>query len=102
MEIKKNTQIENQECVVQLVDGEFMPSKAFDVIAALINQKINYHKLEGLQNWERNHKYDQESLRNRIKELEDALKQAKDFMSQLKDNGKNIKIDGVITMSVVE
>lgn len=102
MENKKNAQIENQEHKIQLVDGEFTPSQASDIISSLINQKINYHNLEGLQNWERNHKYDQEPLRNRIKELEDAMKRTKDFISELKDNGKNVKIDGVIKISVVE
>lgn len=45
-------------------------------------KKINYYKLKGLQNWERNHKYDEEPLRNQIKELEEAMKQTKDFMTE--------------------
>ncbi|MEO8234208.1 MAG: hypothetical protein ABI549_02235 [Flavobacterium sp.] len=102
MEIKKNIQIENQKQTIQLLDGEFTPSQAFDLITALINQKINYHKLEGLKNWERDHKYDEAPLRNRIKELEDAIKRTKDFMLELKHSGKNLKIDGVIKMSVIE
>lgn len=102
MKIKKTSQIKNQERTIQLLDGEFTPSQASDVIFSLISQKINYHNLEGLQNWERNHKYDQEPLRNRINELEDAMKQTKDFMLKLKDSGKNVKIEGVIKMSVVE
>lgn len=102
MENKKNAQIEKQEHEIQLVAGEFTPSQASDIIYSLISQKINYHKLEDLQNWEGNHKYDHEPLRNRIKELEDAMKRTKDFMLELKDNGKKVKIDGVIKMSVVE
>lgn len=101
MEIEKSTQIENQERTIQLVDGEFTPSQASDIIIALINQKISYHRLEGIQNWEKDHGYDQLPLRNRIKELEDAIKRMKGFMSELKDSGKNVKIDGVIKMSVV-
>lgn len=102
MEIKKTSQIENRVCTIQLVDGEFSPSQASDIISSLINQKINYHKLEGLQNWERNHKFNGEPLRNRIKELEDAMKQTKDFMSELKNGGKKVKIDGIIKITVVE
>lgn len=39
MEIKIRTQIGNQVHTVQLVDGEFSPSQANDVISSLINQK---------------------------------------------------------------
>ena len=102
MKSKKNAEIENLKLSIQLVHGEFTPAQASDVMSSLISQKINYHKLEGLQNWERNHKYDQEPLKNRIKELEDAMKRTKDFIAELKDNGKNVKIDGVIKISVVE
>ena len=70
--------------------------------ALTTNQKINYHKLEGLQKWEGNHKYDEEPLRNRIKELEEEMKIAKDFMLKLKNEGKNVKINGIIKMTVVE
>jgi hypothetical protein len=101
MEIEKTSQIENQKCTIRLVDGEFTPSQASEVISSLINQKINYHKLEVLQNWERNHKYDQEPLLNRIKELENEMKRTKDFVSAMKGSGKKVKIDGVIKMSVV-
>lgn len=102
METKKSAQIKSHERTIQLVDGKFTPSQASDVLVALIKQKISYHKLEELQNWERNHKYDQAPLKNRIKELEGELKRTKDFMSELKESGKNVKIDGVIKMSVVK
>ncbi len=102
MEIKKSSPIENQEYKIQLVDGEFTPSQASDIIYSLIRQKINYHELEGLQNLERNHNYDREPLRNRIKELEDAMKRTKNFILELKDSGKKLKIDGIIKISVVE
>jgi hypothetical protein len=102
MDIKNTPQVENKERKIQLVDGEFTPSQASDIISSLIEQKINYHRLEGLQNWERNHTYDEEPLRNRIKELNDEMKRFKDFVSELKEKGKNVKIEGVIKMSVVE
>ena len=101
MGIKNTSQIENQESKFQLVDGEFTPSQASDIISSLINQKINYHKLEVLQNWERNHKHDEELLRNRINELEEEMKIAKDFILKLKKEGKNVRIDGIIKMTGV-
>ena len=102
METKKafKTEIHAQE--IQLVKGEFTPSQASDVIMALINQKINYHKIEGLQNWERNHKYDQEPLNNRINELEEEKRIAADFISKMREQGKNLKIKGIIEMTASE
>ena len=102
METKKTfkTEIHTQE--IQLVKGEFTPSQASDIIMALINQKINYHKIEGLQNWERNHKYDHEPLNNRINELEEEKRIAADFISKMREQGKNLKIKGIIEMTASE
>ena len=102
MKIKILSQIEKQEHKIKLLDGELSPTQATDIISSLIIQKIKFNKLEIAQNWERNHKYDQEPLRNRIKELEDSMNQFKDFMLELRDSEKKVKIDGVIKISVVE
>jgi hypothetical protein len=102
METKKTFKSEIHAQEIQLVKGEFTPSQASDVIMALINQKINYHKIEGLQNWERNHKYDQEPLNNRINELEEEKRIAADFISKMREQGKNLKIKGIIEMTASE
>jgi|TARA_B100002049_G_C15773072_1_gene247576 hypothetical protein len=102
METKKTFKTEIHAQEIQLVKGEFTPSQASDVIMALINQKINYHKIEGLQNWERNHKYDQEPLNNRINELEEEKRIAADFISKMREQGKNLKIKGIIEMTASE
>ena len=102
METKKTFKSEIHAQEIQLVKGEFTPSQASDVIMALINQKINYHKIEGLQNWERNHKYDQEPLNNRINELEEEKRIAAAFISKMREQGKNLKIKGIIEMTASE
>jgi hypothetical protein len=102
MGIKKTTQNNTQEQMIQLVEGEFTPSEASDIIVSLINQKINYHKLERLQFWERNHKDDKENLSHRVKELEKEREIAKDFISKMRDEGRNLKVDGVIKITACE
>jgi len=87
---------------VKLVDGIFTPVQASDVISSLIQQKINYHKVENLQNWEKNHSADQQPFIDRIKELEDAKNKAKAFLKEMKKDGKQIKIEGDLKISVVE
>ncbi|MFT6137830.1 MAG: hypothetical protein ACJA0U_002611 [Salibacteraceae bacterium] len=102
MENKKISKTEIQQQDIKLVKGEFTPSQASDVIMSLINQKINYHKIERLQNWERNHKYDREPINNRIKELEEEMKTAADFISKMKKEGKNLEINGTLKMTATK
>lgn len=102
MEIKKTSKPQIMEQKIQLVNGEFTPSEASDVIMSLIGQKINYHKLEHLQYFERNHKYDKEPINNRIQQLEEEKKIAADFILKMKNEGKNLKIDGILTLTSTE
>lgn len=87
---------------VKLVDGIFTPVQASDVVSSLIEKKINFHKVENLQNWERNHKTDPQPIIDRISELEEAKKQAKAFIKEMKNSGKNIKIEGELKISIVD
>ena len=96
--ISKEVKVQN----IQLVDGEFTPSQASDIISALINQKINYHKIEGLQLWERDHNNDPKPLSNRINELEEEKRLAEEFIAELKAKGKNLKINGILNLSIAD
>jgi hypothetical protein len=102
MENKQISKTEIQQHDIKLVKGEFTPSQASDVIMSLINQKINYHKIERLQHWERNHEYDREPINNRIKELEEEMKTAADFISKMKKEGKNLEINGTLKMTATK
>ena len=46
----------------QLVKGDFSPSEASDVIMSLIDEKINFHQKQRLQNWEQNHKSNSDEI----------------------------------------
>lgn len=87
---------------VRLVDGEFTPVQAIDIISSLINQKINFHKVENLQKWEKDHKTDPEPIKKRIHELKEANEAAKQFIIEMKKNGKKIKIEGNLSINIVE
>ncbi|AFU69708.1 hypothetical protein P700755_003033 [Psychroflexus torquis ATCC 700755] len=102
METKSITSKEIKVQNIQLVDGEFTPSQASDIISALINQKINYHKIEGLQLWERDHNNDPKPLSNRINELEEEKRHAEEFIAELKAKGKNLKINGILNLSIAD
>lgn len=92
--------IENQK--VKLVDGTFTPVQASDIVSSLIEKKINFHKVENLQNWERNHNSDPQPIIDRINELEKAKKEVKAFIREMKNSGKSLKIEGELKISIVE
>lgn len=94
--------MKNIEQSVKLVDGEFTPVQAIDIITSLIKQKVNFHKVEGLQNWMGDHYSDSKPINNRIQELQNAEKTAKEFIMNMKKNGKKIKITANLSISAVD
>ncbi|WP_047416578.1 hypothetical protein [Cellulophaga sp. Hel_I_12] len=93
--LKNETTTQN----IQLVKGKFTPEQASEVMMALLDQKINYHKIEGIQLWEKNHKNDQEPIFKRIKELEAEKQNVTKFISKMRAEGKEIQIKGTLQMS---
>lgn len=85
---------------IQLVDGNFSVSEASDVVLSLLNEKINFHKLQRLSLCEgfsgANTKYPDE----RITELEREKSIAQDFFAQARAEGLTLKIDGVLKISI--
>lgn len=102
MKTKKSSPIVQQEHMIELMKGEFTPSQASDIVLSLINQKINYHKVQQIQLWESNHKYDQVLINRRIEELEQEKRNAADFIKKMSDEGKKLKINGIINMTSYE
>ncbi len=87
---------------IQLVDGTFSPSEASDIINALLDQKINFHKLQRLSwcegNKDANTKYPDE----RIAELEKEKIIAKEFINSVRFEGKRLRIDGILNITLEE
>ena len=88
--------------LIQLVQGTFTPSQATDIVLSLLSQKINYHKLEEIQLWEKDHTFDLEPLKNRIAQLENEKIKASEFINQMKLNGSNLEINGVLEMKEIK
>jgi len=100
MEPKELTEIETTTQKIQLVKGEFTPSEASHIIMNLIDEKINFHKLQRLQMWEGNHKSKTDQLDGRIQELEKEKEIAKKFINSTRGLGQNLSINGVLEISV--
>lgn len=87
---------------VQLVKGTFSASEAADLVNNLIDEKINFHKIQRLQRWEGNHNCETKDLNDRITELEQERDKTIAFISQLRQSGKQIQIQGRLEITPVE
>ncbi|MDC6365441.1 MULTISPECIES: hypothetical protein [Flavobacteriaceae] len=87
---------------IQLVDGTFTASEALDVITSLLNEKINFHKLQRLSWCEGNQDANTKYPDGRIAELENEIKIARKFISSVRQEGKRLKIDGILNITLEE
>lgn len=87
---------------VQLVEGTFTPSEASDVISALINEKINFHKLQRLSLTEGLDSANCIYPSGRIEELLKEKKIAKEFLKHARNEKVNVRISGTLEISFDE
>ena len=87
---------------IQLVNGAFTPSEASEVIIALIDEKINFHKVKKIQLWEGNHNCETSQLDSRIRELQEEKRKVTEFIAHTKDLGRNLKVNGFLEMTVTD
>ena len=87
---------------IQLVDGNFTVSEARDIIRKLIEEKINFHKIQRLSLSEGDLNANTIYPDQRIKELENEKENSKNFFADIPSNGYNIKINGVLEISIEE
>ncbi len=87
---------------VKLVDGVFTLSEANDVVQALLDEKINFHKLQRLAWCEGDCGADTKFPDGRIKELMEAQTSMREFIDAIRHEGKNVRIDGVLKIELVD
>ncbi|TCK69409.1 hypothetical protein DFQ05_0930 [Winogradskyella wandonensis] len=87
---------------VQLVEGQFTCSEASFVINELINEKINFHKLQRLRLCEGDENSDTRYANKRIAELENEKLIAKSYIDKARKEGYDVFIDGVLEIRFVK
>lgn len=101
--IMKTETLEKVETIkqeIQLVKGEFTPSEASDVVLSLIDQKINFHKIQRLQIWEGNHLCETEQLDDRIAELNQEKDRMRAILAKARATGSQLKINGILNITL--
>jgi hypothetical protein len=88
----------NTSNLVQLVEGEFTPVEAADVLLSLINYKIKFHSvqilnLKGMEN---------EAIKKsekRISELKKAKKNVTQLILKARKKGEKIEVNSIISIT---
>jgi hypothetical protein len=87
---------------IQLVEGKFTPSEASDVVTSLIEEKINFHKLQRLSLCEGHQEADTAYPDGRIGELYNEKRIAREYIAEARRLGYRLKIDGILEISFVK
>ena len=102
METNGLTKPEKIKQKFQLVKGNFTPSEASDVMMSLIDEKINFHQKQRLQNWEQNHKSNSDEIDDRIDQLEKEKQAVKEFIAGARSLKSNLNINGILEITIVD
>ena len=82
-----------------LIEGTFTPAEAGRVLFDLVRSKINYHSMEKFSAQERFGKDESERRITSLKQLQQSLKEVFEFADK---KGMNLKIDGLIEITIIE
>jgi len=84
---------------INLIDGTFTASEASHIINAVLDVKINFHKLNRLSITEGNADDACEYDSSRIQELINEKEIAKQFFKNIRTEGRKLKINSTISIS---
>ena len=84
----------------RLIDGEFSPSDARNILFTLVNSKINFHSMESFGITIRT-SGDTSFHEKRIKELTQTNIDIKEMMDYAKENKLRLKINGTIEIKLI-
>lgn len=94
--------VKNAKQTIRLVDGEFTPSEASFVISSLLDEKINFHKLQRLTMLEGNCNSKTDYDNGRIDELESEKLIMREFISKMREQGMKLQINGKLEITIAE
>ncbi len=100
MKLQVTPSTETKSTKVDLLNGNFNKSESAHIISALIDEKINFYKIQKWQMWESNHSCNSENIDSRINELQIQKEDVKRWLRNLNIQGCNIKIEGTIHLSI--
>lgn len=83
----------------KLIQGNFSPNEAREILLNMVDSKINFHKIKSLSSLVRSNQPNKES-EQRIKELKEAREQILGLISTAKEQDSTLRIDSTINVSL--
>ncbi|MGD1944742.1 MAG: hypothetical protein ACFB0A_00390 [Croceivirga sp.] len=87
--------------IIQLIDGEFTPVEAADVLLSLVAYKIKFHNLQ-LLNLELNPGISKEQSKRRIAELKQAKHRITKMIIDARNSGASLEINSNICINLID
>ncbi|NRB60927.1 MAG: hypothetical protein HRU50_13440 [Winogradskyella sp.] len=94
--------VKNAVQKVQLVEGLFTPQEGNHIVNVLIEQKVNFHKLQRIKIRENSEEADTTYEDKRIEELIHEKHTAKSYLEKARKEGYNVVINGTLNISFVK
>lgn len=86
---------------IKLIDGVFSPSEANSLLISLIDNKINYHKIDDFSYHIRTERHPHHS-KERVDELLETKAQLRSWMTLVQQQSAQLKIKGIISIEMDE
>ena len=100
MELQETMNVTSTDQKINLIEGVFTAVEAGDILHAMLDKKINFHKLQRLMRTEGNIDDACEYDSGRIIELIDEKAKLKDYLSTIREQGHTLEINSTVTISV--
>ncbi|MFK8044602.1 MAG: hypothetical protein AB8B72_03850 [Crocinitomicaceae bacterium] len=86
---------------VELNDSNFTTSEMTEFVTKIIDDRINYQKLQFLKAWEQNHKMDKSPFSKKITELEQKKGEAYSLLAKTSKNQLSIMMQDTLKLALV-
>ena len=83
------------------LNGEFTPSELKGLALSMIDEKINFYKLQHLKQWIGNHMTSSDSFTFKIEDLQNQKNNLIDVVEKAAQAGKNIHVGSNMEFSII-
>ncbi|MFT6320674.1 MAG: hypothetical protein ACJAT4_001602 [Granulosicoccus sp.] len=85
---------------VQVLNGTFKPSEARDIISKMIDDQINFYKLQNLSHWIKDCNISQASLDEKILKLQNTKQELNEIIKEAQAVGENVRLRNYFDLSI--
>jgi serine phosphatase RsbU (regulator of sigma subunit) len=90
--------VENK--VTKFANGNHTPKEASRIVERLINEQINFQKLNYLSEWEKNHQLPLDTLDQGVNDLLNKKQHLLNTIQKAEQSGKKINLGGSIELDI--